>query len=229
MGAFTLDIPPRFPIPTHLVLDLPNTHISTRLQATIENWNERFPNAGDVPEILAAVAALTNHLNEVRLCSVARADMFLGRTFNPVLHRLMSLPRYPEGVFPSGTVRPEVAMREAVRLALVYVFAMLRRRFSIGATANYGYKNKLTNFLFHKQLNWAPFLDLRLWVLVIAGIVDDNDETSFWNIAEIHSTMKKLNISGWDSVLTYVREFVWVDELMGKASRPLSEFICGLH
>jgi len=156
--------------------------------------------------------------------------MFLSRTFNPVLHRLLSLPRYPQRVFPSETVKPEAAMREAVRLALLCVFAMLRRRFFIGATVNDDYKNKLTSFLFHnQQLNWAPFLDLRLWVLVVAGIINDNNEIAFWNIAEIHSTMKKLQISGWDSVLTYVREFVWVDELMEKASSPLSEFVSSFH
>lgn len=73
-------------------------------------------------------------------------------------------------------------------------------------------------------MNWFPFLDLKLWVLVISGLVSVGEERS-WYIAEIRGVMVELGLSRTCEMMEVVRGIVWVEIPLEEGAKRLVEDI----
>jgi len=113
-------------------------------------------------------------------------------------------------------------MREAIRLACLVFFAFVKRQFRIRPDGIDHHKNKITTLLLQHPISWFPFLDLRLWVLVIEALAIDSDER-VWHVAEILDTMQELGLTAWDEAFEVVKGIIWVDELFSSRANVIGK------
>jgi hypothetical protein len=76
--------------------------------------------------------------------------------------------------------------------------------------------------LLQHPTSWFPFLDLRLWVLVIEALAIDSDER-VWHVAEILDTMQELGLTAWDEAFEVVKGIIWVDELFSSRANVIGK------
>jgi hypothetical protein len=146
-------------------------------------------------------------------------DKFLSRTFNIYVHRLLSLPRL-EDLSDTGLFAPHVVVQETVRRACMILFALLRERFSIIPSGLNEHKGLLKELLVQHEIDWASYLELRLWVLAIAALAADSEETQ-WYIDEMCGTSTQMGLLEWDEVLGVLQQILW----MGKTFRDEEDTI----
>lgn len=145
-----------------------------------------------------------------------RDDVFISRTFNGVVHQLLSLPQHAEDIekeIPS----PELVIREAMRRAFITLFALLRDKFSVAPSGIEQHRYGVKELLLQHPVDWSANLDLRLWVLITACLAAEEDELS-WYIVQIKDTMVPMGISGWAEGVEVARSILWMEETFRERS-----------
>lgn len=218
-GSFIFDRKPYFAPPYHLLHDMKQTSPPSPL---LVEWID------NLPEILEAIAFsceaanlaafIDTHFNG---CQVMEDDKFLSRTFNIYVHKLLSLPRLDD--FPeTGLFAPHLVVQEAVRRAYMILFALLRERFSIIPSGFHEHKTLLKELLVQHEIDWTPYLKLRLWVLAIAALAADGEEVQ-WYVHEICGTTTQLGLLDWDEVLDILRQILWMGETFKNEEKSIRE------
>ena len=213
-GSLAQDIPPLFPAPLDLFRefhDLYQSPGSPDLRITLQLWADAFPNCADLGSALLWIAAFARFINEnSSKPHFWREDkvtyiMFLA------LHHVLSLER----LALRQNNKPELVMREVVRLTLVVFIGNFKLRLTIprGGSIN-SYRNKVMTLMMDPSVDWSLFLNLRLWVLVVCGVGPPQAGTeTAWYVAEIVVAMLRMGLTGWRSAMDMVREFIWIDEV----------------
>lgn len=105
-----------------------------------------------------------------------------------------------------------MAMREAIRVAaLIFVSTIICRCSGdeLYCARNYGgrARNVLTAT---NDSDWVGLKELRLWVLILCGMVED-DRT--WFVEQIKHTMRDSRLDTWDEALRTLSQIAWIDSL----------------
>jgi len=212
-GSFALDREANYPVPTHLTIGLPTVELSSVLKTALETLNEEHPDLAEMTQIVAALANLTHYLSsDGPQIDYHREEIFFSRTANPVLHRLLSLPRHDDRDLDYEPVAPAVIMHEMLRVSSLMVFGLLRKLCCAGVNGNLEYKEKLMTLLTQYEVDWGTSSVMHLWVFFVAGLVTNDDER-MWCAGKIAEIMRQIGIENWDSLLETVQEFRWVKDL----------------
>lgn len=167
---------------------------------------------------------MTSYIDERAIdAAIWQDDLFVSRTFNAVVHQLLSLPRHTAAL-ENGISPPQLIMREAIRRACTVVFAFLRDKFSVHPSGISQHRNKVKELLVQHPVDWSEFLELRLWVLVISGLAAEGDETP-WYIDEIRDTMVQMRIIGWNDAVEVMRSIIWMGETLRTRLERLQEVL----
>jgi len=208
-GSFLFDSAPFFPLPLHLLTHIPNTMPTS---PTLEKWNIVFPDSSDITDFLCQAANLTNYIeNRAVTSKIWKDDYFVSRTFNGVVHQLLSLERRSFGGMEKSAFSPEFVMREAIRQVCLLLFGLLRDKFSVRPSGIQQHKNKVEELLLRHKIEWSGFLDLQLWVLLTASLAAEHQET-LWYITEMKAIMVQMGLSGWDEIVGAAKNVLWMGE-----------------
>jgi hypothetical protein len=205
-GSFIFDRKPFFEPPHHLLHDVKDKSPPSPL---LQKYINRFPELSKITTFLSETANLTTFIDEhFNGSRVMEDDKFLSKTFNIYVHKLLSLPRLDY----SGTdlFSPHLIVQEAARRACMILFALLRERFSIIPSGLYEHKNLLKEILLQHDVDWTPYLELRLWVLAIATLAADGEEIQ-WYVDEICGTATQMGLLDWDEVLGVLQQTLWME------------------
>ena len=177
----------------------------------LQRWNTIFPEISDITTLLHDAASLSNYIAERAIVSnIWKDDLFVSRTFNGVVHQLLSLERHTEAI-DAGTSSSQLVLRETMRRACLIFFALLREKFSVHPSGISQHQNGVKELLVQYSVDWSEFLELRLWALVTASLAIENYEIS-WYIDEIRGTAGQMGISRWDDIIQVVMGVLWMGE-----------------
>ena len=213
-----------FPPPLDLVpefLDPSQVNTTLGFISSPRLWKFNLPDQGDLHAALARTAAFTTFVN-------AHLDDFgfwrqdsLAFSMLSVLHAVLSLER----VDPGKDDEQALVLRESIRLALVVFFGLFIDLAAIpGCRGFEAYPGRVKNLIMDHHIDWTPFLNDRLWVLVVCGAaqLQKSSETT-WYVEEIVSTMLQLNLISWVSVMDVIRGLCWIELLALHQVRILGE------
>jgi hypothetical protein len=190
-----------------------NEHNYHILNDIITAWNTQISTLANITQALRHVANMAQHINNMTRSTpitLWRDEWFMVQYFLPVLYEVLSLPRAD---LSQTHLAPEIVIREAVQLACLTLLSSINRRFKVSLNATMIYNAKVMELLTRYRVAWSPFLNLRLWVLVMGGLVAE-DEVRAWHIGEISSTLGQLGIGNWKTAHSIVKEILWIDDLL---------------
>jgi hypothetical protein len=121
-----------------------------------------------------------------------------------------------------GISSPQLVIREAIRRACIILFGLLRDKFAVHPSGISQHRNRVKELLVQRPIDWSAFLELRLWVLLTAGLAAEDAETS-WYIDEIKGTIVQMRISGWNDGVAAVRSILWMEETFRIRSNRLKD------
>jgi hypothetical protein len=220
--ALATDSQPRFPLPQDLLQSFTNPHSFTNLACIISTWMTDFPDLIDITLIMSDIAQMSQHINDMAESALLWGDIwFMTRKFMPIMQRTLALPRDD---LARPNLKREFVIREALRLTLIVFLGIVNKRFRISPDGIAIYKNRVTDLLVNSPVAWSPFLDLRLWVLVVVGLVAEGQEKE-WHIGEIVTMMRQLDLNTWSEALSTVKGIIWIDALMDEDANNLAEEI----
>lgn len=107
-----------------------------------------------------------------------------------------------------------------MRQACIILFGILRDEFSVHPSGMSRHRNRVKELFNQHPVSWAGFLELRLWVLLAAGLAADYHE-AFWYIDEIRDTMVEMRISEWKEALEVARGILWMEQIFKFRSERL--------
>jgi hypothetical protein len=139
------------------------------------------------------------------------------QNFLPVLYKALSLSRMDLGQL---NMAQEVVMQEAIRLACLIFLSAMNRKFRVSLDGVVIYKAEVMKLLIRLPVDWSFFLELRLWVLVIGGLVTEGEERA-WHIAEVVGTMERLGLDTWKVAHSIIKSILWVDDIFQDESEQL--------
>jgi hypothetical protein len=143
----------------------------------------------------------------------------MSRRYIPVLHTLLSIPRH---LITHNETNQGLVIREAIRLTCLLLIALTHRKFSIPPDEAPHYYLLVTSLLRDNKVNWFPFLDLKLWALVVAGGVSEGAKRE-WYVGEIKGVMGELGLGKTCEMMEVVRGVVWVEVPLEEGVRGLVE------
>lgn len=218
-GSFIFDRKPFFPPPHHLSHDVKHTLSPSLL---LLKYIDRFPELSECVTFILETANLTTFIDErFNGSGVMEVDKFLSRTFNIYVHKLLSLPRL-DNFSDTMLLFPHPIVQEALRRACMILFALLRERFSIIPSGLSEHKNLLKEVLLQYNVDWAPYLELRLWVLAIAALAADGEKVQ-WYVDEVCGTATQMGLLDWDEVLHILQQILWMGKTFGNEENTIKE------
>jgi hypothetical protein len=211
------DIPPRFELPNDFTGGFTNSHRFVGLNDLTAFFHTELIDLADISPVLSAIADMAQFVKDTVENTHWQDIWFMSLRFMPILHQLLSLPRTDLGHLNH---EPGIVIREAIRLACLIFLSIMKRRFHISPDGIELNRNRVMKLLQNYPVDWFTLLNLRLWVLVIAGLVADGRERA-WYIDEISNTMKQIEVTTWKEALSIVRGIIWVDELLNNKANAL--------
>jgi hypothetical protein len=209
--SLTMDTPPRFQLPNDLIQDFDNPHRFIGLDSATAAWNVEFAGQTDISVVLSDIARMAQFINDAAGSAFIWQDIwFMCLRFLPIFHKLLSLPR---DHLDQQNAKPGTAIREVVRLTCIVLLSLMNRRFCITPDLVAMYKNQIPKLLINNPVDWSSLSNLRLWVLVIAGLVAEGKERA-WLVGEVLKTMDQLGLNTWNEAFSVVKEIIWLDELL---------------
>lgn len=107
------------------------------------------------------------------------------------------------------------------------LFALLRERFSIIPSGVREHKNLLKELIFKHEIDWAPYLELRLWTLATAALAADGSDFQ-WYIDEMCGTATQMGLLEWNEVHDILRQVLWMGETFKSEEHMIGEmFVLG--
>lgn len=227
-GACAFDIPIRYPLPPPHLLQALSTPvpilISPRLLNIVSQWTYASVNQKDVIFALRDLYIL-NEVIKLEQPRVWKDPMLLGMHVNPILHRLLFSR---EGVENIEGYKGESGIANAVKLAAVLYLKDIRQKLMIFMIMGQHIFERLEKALLDMTIDWSQFLDLKLWVLVVAGINAPVGDT-WWIIDGIVAAMRELGVNHWAEVLKISEYFLWLDSIFGDRGRELGNVVMGRY
>jgi hypothetical protein len=221
--SLATDTPPRFKLPNDLIHGFSDPHRFVILDSTIAAWNTEHPDKADITLVLSNIARMAQLMNDTPGSAFLWRDIwYMSLRFMPMFQQLLSVPRYN---LDEVNLEQGVVIREALRLTCIILLSMMNRKFCISPDGISMYRYRVMKLFINNPTDWFPFLNLRLWVLVIAGLVAEGKQRRTWHIREIVSTMAQLGLNSWNEVLLNVKGITWVGELMNDEANLLGSEI----
>jgi hypothetical protein len=209
---------PRFPLPNDLIQDFENSHRFTGLDNIIAAWISEFADRADIMLVLPAIARMIQFINDTVKSPLFWQDIwFMTRRFLPIFQQLLSLPKED---LEKSSIEAGAVIREVVRLTCIVLLGIMNRAYGNSPDGIEAHRYEVLQILKNIPANWSSFLSLRLWVLVITGLVAEGGERE-WLIREILSTMRQLELGTWDEALSTVQGIIWVDDIFEDEANKL--------
>ena len=210
-SAFSGDTVPRFPLPVDLTDEMRITPVPDILRNTVETWNEYYPFFTDITTTLCHLARLASIINERNsFLGFWRDTMFTTRTYLPVVHEVLLLPRLDSSRKYQNSQLPGIVMREVIRLACLTLLSLINDKFNIRPDGIEAYRGRIRKILNRFDIDWSPFWQLKLWVLVVGSLPSRPGERG-WYAERIADTMKSGRLLNWQQVVKVVKGMIWID------------------
>jgi len=220
--SFLTDKKPRFPLQEDIILDLSNQHRFGILDSITTAWENTFTDFIDITVILASFARIAQFINDhAGTPNFWRHEWFVPLKFLPILQRLLSLPR---DEFKYGAILQGSVLREALRLTCLILSSLVMRKCRVRPDGVSEYKSRVMKLLIDHPVIWFPFWDLRLWVLVVAGLIAEG-ECRAWHVAQISCTMDQIGLNTWNEAIEVAKSIIWIDELLDDEASKLGSDI----
>jgi hypothetical protein len=145
--------------------------------------------------------------------------MFVGLMINPVVQKLISVPRYVNGDDITSV------MHEACRIAALLYLDELRRQFGVYPVPTGLRVVKLMTLLTLRAASWRPFQRLLLWMLVIGGINSLTSPSSSWFVHAIGAIYQELRLSSWKAASTSLAGLPWNEYVFAAKYASLCSFM----
>jgi hypothetical protein len=203
-----------------------NRHRFFDLEGIIAALNSMYVEQADICLVLSAIARMAQFMNDSPRNAPFWRDMwFMSLKFMPIFQQLLSLPRDD---LDQLHLEPGVVIREATRLTCIILLGIMNKKFHIDPDGIAIHKNRVMKLLSNTSTDWFPFMKLRLWILVITGLVEEGRERA-WHVGEISKAMKQLDLNTWNEALLTVKEIIWVDELLDDEAHKLESEVQQTH
>ena len=146
------------------------------------------------------------------------------KILGPVAHCILSIPRLDITISSSrDIVNPTIALREATRLALLVLMALLKRAFSLIADELHSLLEKLWTVT-PLLATISCFPGLRLWISFVHACAIE-EPISELQLANIHRAMRELDISRGSQAFCEAEKVIWIHCLLDDRARPVQEQI----
>jgi hypothetical protein len=216
--SLAIDGPPRFQLPKDLIQDFHDPHRFIGLDSTIAAWNVEFADQTDITTVLSDIAKMAQFINDTSESALLWRDIwFMAQRFMPVFRQLLSLPR---DLLDQLDLKSDIVIREVLRLTCILLLSLMNRRFAIIPDGVAMYKDRIPKLLANNPVDWSPFSNLHLWVLIIAGLVAVGAERA-WLVGEISKSMDHLGLNTWNEAFSIAKEMIWVDDLLNDDAKIL--------
>jgi hypothetical protein len=125
------------------------------------------------------------------------------------LHTILSLERRDVTL----NSQRELVMMETIRLALIVFQGNYKIRLGLPRGGEvHLYRSRIRSLMMQHRLDWSPFLDLQLWILVVCVVMQPNNRgEGVWFVDEIVSVMADMRMRTWNSVMNVIRGLMWID------------------
>ena len=215
----SMDISPRFPIPTNQIdsykrrSNLPSLQTRARLNTNVSSIFEN-------PTISRSVQALRDVQTTMRT-EASHRDLFNDTVFSgiylsPICHDMLSMRSHLEGN------NAALALQEAFRLACIIYISELRALFGFPAITQSKYTSKLQNLLYYSAIDWLvpdPFL---LWVLAVVVTAHKIGlEQRKWFIATFRIVLGTQEVESFEDLISRLSKILWNEGLLRSHSQTL--------
>ncbi|KAH7393143.1 fungal-specific transcription factor domain-containing protein [Cadophora sp. MPI-SDFR-AT-0126] len=222
-GSCTLDETPKFPLPVNpmpaIQPSLPFSALDSSYHHNIDILLFNCTNNLALIEILIDLIQESSHLqDEIQRTKgdILSDSMYICNHTNPLLHRLLSLPRHKD-----TSAVPDVA--ETIRLAAILYLIAIRQAFGIYPTRVTRQIRKLSVLLITIESNGAErnmWADrglgcLQLWIITVGGILCDDRDRTAWFAKCLHTAMRRMSVATYGDLEDMLKGFSWIDEIHG--------------
>lgn len=209
---------PRFPPPTELLPALvppqPSRDDVARFGRLTSTWVQTFPDLVDVVDALRNLKALSTVIDGEHASRGEQLwydEIFIGFRANPVAHRLLTAS------YAEDAVHPRLRIREASRLAALLTIVYLKMKCSsYPAQLPAWYATQILAAMNDEQMSLPEFAPLKLWMLLICGIVSSGDQRLAVTSIMVDS-IRTLMLSSWVEAMDQIKLMPWMDSLLGIA------------
>lgn len=219
IGGLVLDRQPQFPLPTEQLPSLPpppaNTHSMNTATARVLQLAPEMSDAMDIYRDLKTLTAVIDSQASIRGNQIWQDEMFIGLRLNPIAHRLLSIPS------TVAVDNPQSPLGEAFRLAALCFVIAIKRRCNSYPGSMPQHAAVILKALKDIRAATPEFLTLRLWILVLCGVVTSDWAQRQAVISAIIDVMLNASLESWDAVMAHVKVLPWIDSLFGNQSTVL--------
>ncbi|PVH85431.1 hypothetical protein DL98DRAFT_606526 [Cadophora sp. DSE1049] len=222
-GSCTLDETPTFPLPTNpisaILPSLPFSSLESNYRQNANILLLNFPNTFSLINILVDLMQESSHLQreiEGTEGNILMDSMYICDHTNPLLHKLLSLPRHEVTSIIADMV-------EMIRLAAILYLIAIRQAFGIYPTRVTSQIRKLSVLLMTSERDDAEanmWEDrglgyIQLWVITVGGVLCNEKDRAPWFAKHLHAAMRRMSIATYGDLEDMLRGFSWIDEIHG--------------
>ncbi|KAL7931573.1 hypothetical protein V8C35DRAFT_309827 [Trichoderma chlorosporum] len=211
-AAMVFDSPPLFPLPADLAEpDISISEAPPRLQAfLLQVGNKPFDiaGAGKALQLLSRIANMVNLNSHSALFWTD--DMGAFSLIGPVIHCLLSMPRFSSD-FVNLPNADDLIMREMVRLIGLVLMSKLKEMFAFFSIETAVLQEKFAHFVPYTRRLSKTYLEVKLWALVTAALLDTRDNLGYY-LDEIARDTPAIQQDGSD-IVENAKGFVWINAL----------------
>ena len=142
---------------------------------------------------------------------------FLKTWVDPLAHRLLD-----DGI-ELKDVNETNFVNECCRLGALILLSKIRRRFGARLVFTKVETERLRTLLEIYGEGWTSFKKMLLWTAILAALETD-DEDRLWFCDIIGNTAKAMDLQGWNEIIVYTSNLLWVGDVLDKECdnlRPL--------
>jgi hypothetical protein len=141
------------------------------------------------------------------------------------LHHVLSVDRFD----PASSNETPLIVNETIRLALMVFLGDAATRLGVSGVPETRHRQKIREFLLRHPVNWSPFSDLHLWILVVCAVEQHHATVEWlWYLGEIKKLMLQLGLSDSSTVMNVVKRFIWIDDVAVLGTEALAAGVDGL-
>ena len=217
VGSITVDSPPKFTLPAsiHRGIQSATAPFASKTISTLQHRSTEF----------AALCSVFGHLLEFAKIATTMpstvwlTDQDLQSNFLLAAHILLSIPRYHVWDVAGPSIHSHLALREAVRLALLLF--MVQATVSLAGDHEWeqNYAGRIPGLLRVSEVDWSGLEDLELWVLVLGALHERGDDRE-WLFVQISQRMTRQRLH-WQEMMRRVKGILWVDETFSELANKL--------
>ena len=225
-GSLVLDKAPSFPSSPFIEpkVDKLTSDQRARYKAFLQLGS---PTLSDLGDALADLANLIQFVEQGTLGNEkSQREDFVAQDLNPVVHRLLSLPRYAIEAL-EDTESAELRMHEGLRLAALVTVGLIKEYCEIGPTGLQQNQDRLTAPLQESAMDFLTHPALRLWILATYAVASESNR--FQHVTQLASAARLLSINSWEDLKQILSNVMWSNRILGDKTSDLGTLFDSLN